>query len=245
MTIGSTGCIFHTMKKFSESEKAAISKRLVRLAEEKESSEGDGPHGRYARIYRFLEMKGVSVSQQSIRKWFSAQAVPSIEYAKLLADYYRSSYLWILHGEGASRTAVDAVTKEQVPVYFLPLLYPSQLDAWKDGTLTDPIHESVEVFENFGAGAFAFTIIDNSLLPYAAKGMKAVVETDAREMSDPVTSRRFVVVLDDNQFFVGEYSKTPYPTITPPNTDFRPIELSRNHRVVGILAALAQHKFSA
>lgn len=238
-----TDCIFRGMKRFSPSEKQAISERLTQLAQDKESADGDGAHGRYARVYRFLDQKGVSISQQSIRKWFSAEAVPSIEHAKALAEYYRSSYLWILHGEGSTRTAVDAETKKSVPVYFLRLLKPGQLDAWKDGTLTDPVEESVEVFENFGAGAFAFTINDNSLLPYAAKGMKAVVEPDAPELSDPVTSRRFIVILDRGQFLVGEYSQTPYPTLTPPNTDFRPIELTPQHRAVGVLAALAQHKF--
>ena len=109
--------------------------------------------------------------------------------------------------------------------------------------MTDPIEDHVEVFENFGPTAFAFTINDNSALPHAAKGMRAVVEPDASELADPVTSRRFIVVKDQNQFLVGEYSKTPYATITPPNKDFRPIELSDNHQIVGVLAALAQHKF--
>lgn len=234
---------FSLMKKVTDEERQAVKARLTQLAEEKERIDGESSHGRYARVQRFLESKGGKVSHQSARKWFSGESMPSPDSAKLLAQYYRSSYLWILHGEGSARTAKDAATHESVPVYLLPLLRPSQLNAWTQGILTDPIEDHVEVFENFGPTAFAFTINDNSALPHAAKGMRAVVEPDAHELSDPVTSRRFIVVKDENQFLVGEYSKTPYATITPPNKDFRPIELSDRHQVVGVLAALAQHKF--
>ncbi len=234
---------FSLMKKLTDEERQAVKARLTQLAEEKERIDGDSSHGRYARVQRFLESKGVKISHQSARKWFSGESVPSTDSAKLLAQYYRSSYLWILHGEGSARTAKDAATQESVPVYLLPLLRPSQLNDWAQGILTDPIEDHVEVFENFGPTAFAFTINDNSALPHAAKGMRAVVEPDASELADPVTSRRFIVVKDQNQFLVGEYSKTPYATITPPNKDFRPIELSDNHQIVGVLAALAQHKF--
>lgn len=236
-----TSCIFQGMKNVSSDRKAAISQRLSQLAREKEIKDGERERGRHARIARFFEKKGERVTQQSIRKWFNALSEPTEDNAKLLGEYLDSTYLWILYGEGPARHAMDVDEQKSVPIHFLPLLAPEQFRDWKDGTLKEPVKESVQAFGYFPQGSFCFLIQDNSALPRAAKGMIAVVIPDEESMSQPVTASAPIVVLDRNQFLVGDYSKTPYPSITPPNHEFRTIELSDSHEVVGTFRFVAQH----
>lgn len=233
-----TSCIFHGMKTTKEKQREAFRDRLVEAAR----SAGQYERGVKAELARYLTANGKKISEQGVKRWFDAAAIPREDTCRLLAKRLNVPYDWLRHGQGP----VEVVEEEDgktAHMYRLPVLTPDQYPDWKDRTLTTTPGEFVRIQDFLSDDAFAFTINDNSALPLAGKGMRVVVNPDDPELSDPVNAQKLIVIRDSNAFLVGRFSSTPYPIIEPVNRDFRPIQLSADYQIVGTLTKIAEHNF--
>lgn len=236
-----SSCIFLDMNTEKEKQREAFRQRLVEAA----TAAGQYERGIRADLARHLTNSGVKISEQGVKRWFDAQAIPKEDACQLLAKRFNVPFEWLRYGRGPVEV-VSIPSHEggsRAQIYRVPVLAPNQYGGWIDRTLSADIRDFVRVQNFLSDDAFAFTINDNSALPFAGKGMKVVVNPDDNELSDPVNATKLIVILDQGTFLVGRFSATPYPTLEPVNRDFRPVELSPNYRIVGTLAKIAEHTF--
>jgi len=78
----------------TSTEKRLFSERLKELCQEK----GLPERGRQATLKRVC-----GLSQQSVSKWFNAEAIPEYEHCLKLCKYFSVNYEWLLTGNGIKR----------------------------------------------------------------------------------------------------------------------------------------------
>ncbi len=92
-------------------QKALFSERLHHLCDEK----GLPIHGRQSAIRDEFVKKGHKMSQESVRKWLSAEAVPKHDNKVFLCDLFNVKYEWLSTGKGDKRTE-ELVTKREMEI---------------------------------------------------------------------------------------------------------------------------------
>ncbi|MAL97179.1 MAG: hypothetical protein CL583_01895 [Alteromonadaceae bacterium] len=243
-TLTTTGhhCIFGAMQIDKELHRIEFRERLIQAA----NDAGQNVRGIYAEISRDFSAAGTKVTQQAVKKWFDGDSVPGSDNVRRLAKRFGVSVEWLQYGTGQMKDVMAKTSdgrQVELQIHRVPVLRPDQLDDWRGGGLSFGIDEYVYVDGDLSDDAFAFIISDNSALPYAARSMRGVVEPHDAELKDPVNAEKLIVALDRGAFLIGRYSLRDRATLSPVNPDFRPVELSSGHIIVGALVKLAQHNF--
>lgn len=98
----------------SNEEKILFSKRLNDLCEEK----GLPLHGRQSIIRDHFIGLGIRMSQESVRKWLTAESIPRHENKIILCKYFNILYEWLSTGEGDKRKdPIKLIPKRELEIY--------------------------------------------------------------------------------------------------------------------------------
>ena len=224
-------CKFSGMSRSREEDRLAFAERLTKAWRDS----GRPDYGKYSELGRFF-----NITPSAVKRWFDGETIPTSRVGRLAA-YLNVRAEWLLANRGPMKE-VEAEYPggkvQSVEIHRLPIIGPEQYKDHISGKASVSTHALA--IGNLSQQSFAYQLRDNSLLPEAVSGMIAVVDPENPAVETPVLSSLPVVVLDDGAFVAGKYIQLGTPMIEPLNRDYKPIQLSENHEVVGVIAAFTQ-----
>ncbi|MDF0750324.1 helix-turn-helix domain-containing protein [Marinobacter sp. 71-i] len=219
------------MKRSRDEDRQAFSERLKRAY----ALTGGADYGKYSELGRAF-----NVTPHAVKRWFLGETVPTSRINEI-AEYLKVRPEWLLSNRGPMRE-VEAESPSgealNVQIHRVPIIEPSEYETLQnDGP---SVSSYCLAMGNFSSQTFAYQLRDNALVPEALSGMIAVVDPLNWEAKTPGLSKKPVVVLDNNTFLAGTYIWHGNPMIEPRNREYRPVQLSDNHKVVGVIVAFSQ-----
>lgn len=224
---------FIFMKRSKDEDRQAFANRLSRAY----SLTGMRDYGKYSEIARFFKL-----TPYAVKRWFMGETVPTSRINEL-SDYLNVRAEWLLSNRGpmkeveATNSAGEAAPVE---IHRVPIIEPENYEAWKNGEHL--VESYCLAIGNISQRAFAYQLRDNSLFPSAVSGMIAVVDPQHEQAKTPTRADKPVVILQSGAFMAGKYVWHGRAMIEPINPEYRPIHVSDNNEVLGVIAVYSQHE---
>lgn len=222
---------FQFMKNTRESERQAFAERLQRAF----VLSGGREYGKYSELARAF-----GVTPHAVKRWFLAQTIPTGRISAI-AEHLGVRAEWLLSGSGPMREVearLPSGEAVQVEVHRIPIIEPANFEQLQNPH--DEVSSYCFAIGRFSKQTFAYELPDNALLPQAVSGMIAVVDPDHPDAAQPSLSRRPVVVFDGGAFYAGRYVVHGSSMIEPLNQEYRSVQLSPSHQVVGVICSFSQ-----
>lgn len=222
---------FRDMKRSRDEDRQAFAERLQRAYR----LTGGREYGKYSELARAF-----NVTPHAVKRWFLGETIPTSRINEI-AEYLKVRAEWLLSDRGPMREVEGRSPSDEavsVEIHRIPIIEPADYESLKNNSLS--VSSYCLVMGSFSPQSFAYQLRDNALVPEALSGTIAVVDPLNSEAETPGLSKKPVVVLDNGAFLAGTYIWHGQKMIEPFNQEYRPVQLSDNHKVVGVIVAFTQ-----
>ncbi|MGO1500812.1 MAG: hypothetical protein ACTHWH_05965 [Marinobacter sp.] len=194
-------------------------------------------YGKYSEIARFFKL-----TPYAVKRWFMGETVPTSRINEL-ASYLNVRAEWLLSNKGPMKEVEARYSTGEtasIAIHRVPVIEPENYEDWKNGEYS--VSSYCLAIGNISPGAFAYQLRDNSLFPRAVSGMIAVVDPQHEQAKAPVKAEKPVVILQSGAFAAGKYVWHGRAMIEPINPEYRPIYVSDNNKILGVITVYSQHE---
>lgn len=219
-------------------EKQLFSNRLINLCDEK----GLAERGRQTVLKKIC-----GVTQQSVSKWFHAEAIPEYEQCLKLCNYFNVNFEWLLRGTGIKRNEISAATPSSGDDFVVnvtaaqhhatrnrvPIISAVQAgefsftgDQFPPGYAEEYIETSVPVKSR----TFALKVKGDSMEPEFTEGMILIVEPEM-----DFSPNDFVIVKNGDEATFKQLIKDGLDWYLKPLNPRYPIKPLGSSKIIGVV----------